>query len=108
MTVYMFTIHICFRPKLSCFFIAVSDFMQFGKPTLPSLVNLVGCEVKSKWCEIGSGLGVADADLKSIQIEEAGKDDAIQSCMQRVFSKWQAAMTSSYTWQNLANVLNVT
>ena len=79
--------------------------MQFGKPTLPSLMNLVGCEVKSKWREIGSGLGVAEADLKSIQTEEAGKDDSTQSCMRRVFSKWQAAMTSPYTWQNLANVL---
>jgi len=79
--------------------------MQFGKPTLLSLMNLVGCEVKSKWREIGSGLGVAEADLRSIKTEESGSDDAIQSCMRRVFSKWQTAMTSPYTWQNLANVL---
>ena len=68
-------------------------------------MNLVGCEVKSKWREIGGGLGVVDADLRGIQAEEAGRDDAIQSCMQRVFSRWQYAMTSPYTWQNLANVL---
>ena len=97
--------HTCFRQILSCSFIAVSDFMQFGKPTLPLLMSRVGCEVKNKWREIGSGLGVAEADLKSIKTEEAGSDDATQSCMRRVFSKWETAMTSPYTWQNLANVL---
>jgi len=68
-------------------------------------MNLVGCEVKSKWREIGSGLGLTESNLKSIKTEEAGSDDAIQSCMWRVFSKWQSAMTSPCTWQNLADVL---
>ena len=69
------------------------------------LMNLVGCNVKHKWREIGSGLGVTEADLTSIQAEEAGKDDSIQHCMRRVFRKWEAARTSEYTWQNLAKVL---
>ena len=69
-------------------------------------MNLVGCNVKNKWREIGSGLGVKEADLTSIQAEEAGKTDSIQNCMQRVFQKWESTMSSEFTWQNLANVLN--
>jgi len=87
------------------YLVAVSDFRQFGKPSMSLLLNLVGCNVKHKWREIGTGLGVKEADLTSIQAEEANKTDATQRCMRRVFSKWESAMTSEYTWQNLANVL---
>ena len=69
------------------------------------LMNSVGCSVKHKWHEIGTGLGVKEADLTSIQAEEANKTDATQHCMRRVFCKWESSMTSEYTWQNLAKVL---
>ena len=69
------------------------------------LMNLVGCNVKHKWHEIGTGLGVKEADLTSIQAEEANKTDATQCCMRCVFCKWESSMTSEYTWQNLAKVL---
>ena len=85
--------------------IVLSDFRQFGKPNLSQLINLVGVTVKNEWRAIGVGLGVMVADLDSFQEEEAGKIDATQHCMQRVFQKWHAAVTSEYSWVNLVQVL---
>jgi len=98
-------IYVLARISLLNILVAFSDFKQFDKPMMSSLMNLVGCNVKHKWREIGTGLGVKEADLTSIQAEEANKTDATQSCMQCVFRNWESAMTSDYTWQNLANVL---
>lgn len=105
MCVCQFTCKNVLTHGISCPFIAVSDFRQFCEPTPQLLMNMVGTEVKNKWREIGSGLGVNKADLDSIQAEEAGKPEAIQHCMEHVFDKWHSAMTSEYTWQNLVNIL---
>ena len=70
--------------------------------------EIVGCEVKSKWHEIGGGLGVAESDLKSNKAEEAGKDDSDQSCMRRVFSKWKSARTPSYNMAESGQCTGVT
>lgn len=44
-------------------------------------------------------------ELDCFQTEEAGKTEALQHCMERVFAMWKSAMTSDYTWQNLVSVL---
>ena len=85
--------------------LTLPDFRKFGEPNLQSLMNLVGMGVRNKWYAIGNGLGVKAADLDSFQAEEAGKPDANQHCIRRVFQQWHTAMTSDYTWQNLAGVL---
>ena len=85
--------------------ITVSDFRQFGEPSLASLMNHVGVRVRNKWYAIGNGLKVEVTELESFQTEEAGKTDATQHCMRRVFQKWHAAVTSEYSWANLARVL---
>ena len=80
------------------------DFSGFGEPTLRDLMNHVG-HLSAKWREIGSELGISESDLDIIQYNQAGIPNLAQTAMRAVFQKWNASMTSTYSWENLANVL---
>jgi hypothetical protein len=82
----------------------VFDFSGFGEPTLRDLMNHVG-HLSAKWREIGSELGISESDLDIIQYNQAGIPNLAQTAMRAVFQKWNASMTSTYSWENLANVL---
>ena len=61
--------------------------------------------VSAKWREIGSELGMTEDELDIIQYDLAGTPNFAQSAMRAVFHKWNSAMTSTYSWENLANAL---
>ena len=82
-----------------------ADFRQFDEPDIVSLMNLVGMSVRTKWQQIGYGLGIKGSDLKAFQMNDGSKPDAAQHCMRSVFEKWEESCTSQYTWQKLADVL---
>ena len=80
------------------------DFSQFGEPILRDLMLHVG-HVSAKWREIGSELGMNEDELDIIQHDLAGTPNFAQSAMRVVFHKWNSAMTSAYSWENLAHAL---
>lgn len=68
-------------------------------------MNHVGYKVSAKWQPIGSGLGLSQNDLSTIQLNHAGNPQAAQACMRVVIQQWYSAETSEFSWQNLADVL---
>ena len=83
----------CFNP----------DFKHFPEPTTNELMNLVAAEIPTLWWCVGEGLGVKEADLKSIQADYTLHGQ--KRCFREVFSKWYSGETSEYSWQHLAEVL---
>ena len=68
-------------------------------------MNIAGVKLKAKWRDVGEGLGIEQHELDAIQENTKGGVDPAQECMRKVFSKWHNAMTSDYTWKNLAEVV---
>lgn len=61
--------------------------------------------MSAKWQSIGSGLGLSENELLTIQLNHAGNPQAAQASMRTVIQQWYSAETSEYSWRNLANVL---
>ena len=71
------------------------------------LMEVVGVKVQANWRAIGSGLGLKDYQLDTIQQNHQHSVNFVQDCMSDVFSRWRDAQSSEYSWRNLAKVLMV-
>ena len=79
------------------------DFSRFPAPELDDLMRCVSDDLKCKWKDIASGLGVHNLD--NIRSAHEGAVDPNGDCMRHVFGIWKAWMTSEYSWQKIAEVL---
>ena len=80
---------------------------MFPEPDVQVLMEVVGVKVQANWRAIGSGLGLKDYQLDTIQQNHQHSVTFVQDCMSDVFSRWHDAQSSEYSWKNLAKVLMV-
>ena len=83
------------------------DFQKFPEPDLPVLMEVVGVRVQANWRAVGSGLGLKDYQLDTIQQNHQRSVHFVQDCMSDVFSRWRDTQSSEYSWRNLVKVLMV-
>ena len=65
-------------------------------------MNDVGAIIPAQWRSVGIQLGIHSGQLDGIKEESQGK---LMRCFEYIFAKWEDAVTPSYTWSTIVNIL---